>query len=726
MLKDEYAQRACAFNLGATYIALCKFNDGVTVLLNAFPPISESDKNSNGDLYYNLGRGYEGIGDKERALAYYKKAAKDYEKEDDNFEMLRETQQRIKFFTSVKGSSIRSQKSNTYSDGSEAKDAVTMKTESMIKKAKELVREGEHKEAKSLADETSVYLCQSEVVENKGSLFNDLGLLYTELMDFEEAEVSFHAALTLINTEAANHYAEISNKSKECHCYANLAYAYSQLGELQNANKAFQTALKKSSETEDKHTEWQVLEGLGAVCYAQGDFENAVTHFRDALEIVGETESNLQYRNRINEKLKHAEKGCHKQKQRPVSESSKKNGENSLPDQMQVTPEIIHGRKTQTTISRESTIKPRRARYARVAREGSLRKFDKVAKGLAMETSLQSNRYPLQYSGSSTETGSSSHTESSSSESESESESDHSSQLDSNGENGKKLNENQTQSAQKKSVSRVLGETLASTVIPALSSKGINLKRPDDKIVRTRKMQNPTLQNGIAEEEEDSDLEAMQYQMRQIMASEGSSLRENPQFSQHKQPVVTEERPAISSDESTGTPKRDHDGPPPVPEMPPPATGEGLQIASYISPDRPLNLSPAKKGQHDETEVKTPYAEISWDNSHVKKPKPSGGNFFQTSTSDNSESSTSMEDEDQGPQPDDEDDEDDPVYQTIGTVNTDPVGGVYRDVGTSGLSRAQQDRLLSKEHQRRQKTDVPPPLPTKMKKDNSSKMCSLM
>lgn len=67
--------------------------------------------------------------------------------------------------------------------------------------------------------------------------------------------------------------------------------------------------------SEDKHTEWQVLEGLGAVCYAQGDFENAVTHFRDALEIVGETESNLQYRNRINEKLKHAEKGCHKQKQ---------------------------------------------------------------------------------------------------------------------------------------------------------------------------------------------------------------------------------------------------------------------------------------------------------------------------------------------------------------------------------------------------------------------------
>lgn len=159
MLNDKKALRACAFNLGATYIADCKFEKGVEILLQAFPPL-KSNKNRNGDLYYNLGRGYEGLGDKGRALDYYKKAAKDYEKEEGRSELLRETQQRIDFLTS----------------GKRSQDAMTLKTELWIKKAKERQRKGQADQAKALADKAFDYLKQSKFRKNKGMPLVDFHL----------------------------------------------------------------------------------------------------------------------------------------------------------------------------------------------------------------------------------------------------------------------------------------------------------------------------------------------------------------------------------------------------------------------------------------------------------------------------------------------------------------------------------------------------------------------
>ena len=94
-LDDSYTERACAFNLGAVYIALSEFKKGIETLEKAIPPENKREGRSNGDLYFNFGIGYEGLGNSEEAVRNYNKALEEYKVERDNVQMEAECLQKL-------------------------------------------------------------------------------------------------------------------------------------------------------------------------------------------------------------------------------------------------------------------------------------------------------------------------------------------------------------------------------------------------------------------------------------------------------------------------------------------------------------------------------------------------------------------------------------------------------------------------------------------------------
>lgn len=94
-LEDGFTERACAFNLGAAYIAMGQPKQGLEILHKAVPPENKREGKSNGDLYFNFGLGYEGLGNYEDAARNYTKALEEYRAEGDNSEMEIETLEKL-------------------------------------------------------------------------------------------------------------------------------------------------------------------------------------------------------------------------------------------------------------------------------------------------------------------------------------------------------------------------------------------------------------------------------------------------------------------------------------------------------------------------------------------------------------------------------------------------------------------------------------------------------
>lgn len=90
-LDDEYMERACAFNLGAAYIAMGQGEKGLNVLNHAIPTEDRKDGRSNGDLYFNFGLGYESTKNFPEAIRAFNKALGEYRCERDNLSMEIET-----------------------------------------------------------------------------------------------------------------------------------------------------------------------------------------------------------------------------------------------------------------------------------------------------------------------------------------------------------------------------------------------------------------------------------------------------------------------------------------------------------------------------------------------------------------------------------------------------------------------------------------------------------
>ncbi|XP_076465655.1 uncharacterized protein LOC143297277 isoform X2 [Babylonia areolata] len=313
-LGNAFTIRACATNLGAAYISLGSKEEaekGLSYLSEATPPEGVSDCVSKGDLYFNIGLGYEIIGRLERAQTNMERAWEEYRSERDNLAMeigvlkklIQITQARQKIEEAVRWCrqleesyakaqqpveqmSVMQQRlplqktlgSEGFAEAlqeccqhmnqfcEEGKATVKM----LVQMAVMMAYFKEPKPAQEYLEKANSLLEHSESLE-KAVVLQDLGTL-CNFMDQWEVALTYHRQAAAI----FQHYASLPPDPRspiqplaalrcQGHCIANHAYALAKLDDVDEARVLFNKALDLATQSGDLHTKWQMEEALGAV-----------------------------------------------------------------------------------------------------------------------------------------------------------------------------------------------------------------------------------------------------------------------------------------------------------------------------------------------------------------------------------------------------------------------------------------------------------------------------
>ncbi|CAL1540529.1 unnamed protein product [Lymnaea stagnalis] len=414
-----YMLRACAFNLGAALIYTGNFTDGLHYLHQAVPPDGCRDGRSNGDLYFNFGLAYEGLSKLVDCKNYFEKALKEYKLEENNKKMEADTIHRLgKICVSnsqfLEAESWLKQLIQIYKDlGLNEQQLI-----SQVERANLLQKMGKIDETQEILNVCMEAAKNLEPSENIGKLFNELGLVFCQLKNYDMAWQCYEAALQPVSMtnpklaavlyqnlgalcnqrgqceealryhkDALQRHVELKNYRSQGHCFINMGYSYSQLNELEKAGECFQHALQASRDCGDKKTEWQSLESLGAVAFNQGFKKRAQEYYKQALTVFlgspNAKDKNIQ--DRILGKLTNIlqiqiEKSAPAVQVGSVSQVQEQ--------QDQISPKRTAVLKQELKATQDGSVgllgikKEGKVKYLRVRKSASLRKFQKVALGL--------------------------------------------------------------------------------------------------------------------------------------------------------------------------------------------------------------------------------------------------------------------------------------------------------------------------------------------------------
>ncbi|MCD4669790.1 MAG: tetratricopeptide repeat protein [Actinomycetia bacterium] len=114
----------------------------------------------------------------------------------------------------------------------------------------------------------------------EASTFNNLGLIYSCVGQYEEALTYYEQALGFVH--------EIGDRAGEGPIFNSLGLLYASLGQYEEALIYYEQALGIQREVDDRAGEGGTLHNLGAVYRNLGQYEEALTYYEQALGIVQE------------------------------------------------------------------------------------------------------------------------------------------------------------------------------------------------------------------------------------------------------------------------------------------------------------------------------------------------------------------------------------------------------------------------------------------------------
>ena len=160
-LGDHVVMRACAFNLGAVYVAQNNPQPGLEMLYKAIPPMKIKDGHSNGDLYFNIGIAFELMHRHGDAVKYFELALEEYQSsQQDNWEMEAEVgcrlgAQYLKLDNPLQAARGYGIAATAYANGVSSQQQVS----TLCKQAAALLQAQRQEDALRAADD-SIILCQ--------------------------------------------------------------------------------------------------------------------------------------------------------------------------------------------------------------------------------------------------------------------------------------------------------------------------------------------------------------------------------------------------------------------------------------------------------------------------------------------------------------------------------------------------------------------------------------
>ena len=114
----------------------------------------------------------------------------------------------------------------------------------------------------------------------EGQALNDLGVVYAELEQFDEAVTCYQESLTIRQ--------RVSDRRGEGQTLFNLGTTYIDLDQFDNAVTAFKNALARFREIGHKDGDVMALDKLGVVYARLGQFDEAITYYEESLTISRE------------------------------------------------------------------------------------------------------------------------------------------------------------------------------------------------------------------------------------------------------------------------------------------------------------------------------------------------------------------------------------------------------------------------------------------------------
>nr|XP_022339221.1 tetratricopeptide repeat protein 24-like isoform X5 [Crassostrea virginica] len=609
LVDDGYTERACAFNLGAVYIALGNGKKGIEILNKALPPNNTREGRSNGDLFFNLGLGHETMGNSEEAVRNYKKALEEYKVERDNVQMEAETLEKLgQLYLKTKNKFAMDtfdQLAQTY----EILNKPSKQLWALTEKTNQQFTNGLLEEAENSAEECLKLAEKCEPSVNIGTIYNDLGLIFTQRQKYDKAVSCFESALPMVegadgdkkqmavifqnlgatfnflgnyqkaveyHEKASDMYARLRNRSSQGQCFANMAFAYSQLGDISNAGEAFLHAFQAAKDSGDKRTQWQVCEGLGAVSFNQNNIKKAVEYFQKALTLVASSEPlNTAAQNRIVAKITLAVQAQVKKESAPVVRKASPvvtKTVNRTPVKESFIKKEVATRVESTPITVGSASKHGRYStsmnktkhvsygFVPVGRKGSSLRYEKVARGLSKDT-INTDTFR-------------SSTRSSMKDIESKEEESHSSSSYSSSSSSSSSEEEEEEGTENSDIDKTIHQTkMKGRESRASSSKSSIMNTTRRQSVKAAQVgglhassDNQESDEDTARKEEDEETAVKEEMKKQLRNNSDSDSETSPKSSRGKfKPKQTEENSDSESSDS-------EEEPPPLPTQSPPQT----------------------------------------------------------------------------------------------------------------------------------------------------------
>ncbi|XP_039608773.1 tetratricopeptide repeat protein 24-like [Polypterus senegalus] len=338
-VKELHVQRACAFNLGAAYVEAGKAEKGLEFLKRSQPQdINEGGTEKIADLHFNFGAAYDLLGDVVRAVEHYRMASDLYGSQEE-WQNEADALMKLAFcHLNMKATSSAAQCFQKAGDQYKAVGRLHLAA-TAFKEASSLMLK-----SKEFTEETILNILNAckelcDCIHNEeglGNLYNDVGLGFSQLMQFHKAAECFEKALPFCQAKKQDHKREavvlqnlgaiyntmdkfqqalhfhkeaaalhgcMGNRNAQGQCFSNLAFAFSQLGEYEEAEENYLHALlafrdtvvqvfhlltSKTFDTRpgDFHGQYQSCEGLGAIKVRLREPDRAILYYKEALSLI--------------------------------------------------------------------------------------------------------------------------------------------------------------------------------------------------------------------------------------------------------------------------------------------------------------------------------------------------------------------------------------------------------------------------------------------------------